>query len=99
MSPIRIIAAAAAFSLSLPVVAAAAEAVRIQPTVTPIAQSTAKSVGAQPSAKPADAPRIPGPVIITHMRRNADGTVETWCSEKHDHVRAHAAALRAEQQR
>lgn len=99
MSPIRILAVATAFGLSLPLAATAAESVIIEPTLTPILHSSAKSGGARPSAKPAGAPRIPGPVIITHQRRNADGTVETWCSEDHDHVRTHAAALRTEQQR
>ena len=99
MSPIRILAAAAAFGLSVPIAATAADSVRVEPTITPILQSAAKSGGAQPSAKPAQAPRIPGPVITTHLRRNADGTVGTVCTVDHDHVRAHAAVLRAEQQR
>lgn len=75
----------------------AEQIVRVQPTIVPILQpSTAKS-GATPSAKPAPAPRVPGPVLSTHLHHNADGTMVIEC--QHDHTAQQHAANIAEEAR
>jgi len=98
MKHLHLVAAVAALALVGATQARATDATRIEPTITPLLVSSAKSADGVAAKPLAQAARLPGPVTTMHMRRAADGSVQTWCTVDHDHLLAHPAVQRARAQ-